>query len=341
MFVHDLIVSVAGALSPITPLLPYYHLVSDERLAHVCHLHPCKTERQFVDDLDFLCRHYRPVAVSDLVDHARHGKRLVKKSFLLTFDDGYRQIHSVVAPILVRKGVPAIFFLASGFIGNERLGFRNTASLVVEHLIRDPDSSARLESRIRGLLPAGPGVLAARILAVSYKDAARLDQIAAFLEIDIQDYLRTERPYLTRPEVGQLAGMGFSIGAHSVDHPLFQSLPLPEQLRQAKESLMSIREAFAPAYALFAFPHSDLGISEEFFRAIDSEIDLSFGTSGIMRDPIATNLQRINFERSLRPASSILARQHVRKILRGRSKKMLIRRTPAELHPGRGPEASS
>jgi len=341
MIVHDLIVSVAGALSPIRPLLPYYHLVSDERLAHVCHLHPCKTERQFVDDLDFLCRHYRPVALRDLVDHARRGKRLAKGSFLLTFDDGYRQIHSVVAPILVRKGVPAIFFLASGFIGNERLGFRNTASLIVEHLLRNPDISARHESRILRLLPAGPGELAARLLAVPYEDAALLDEVAGSVGLDIAEYLRTERPYLTRPEVGQLIEMGFHVGAHSVDHPLFQRLPLSEQLRQARESLRAIREAFAPAHALFAFPHSDLGISEEFFRAIDSEIDLSFGTSGIMRDPIATNLQRINFERSLRPASSILARQHVRKILRGRSKKMLIRRTPAELHPGRGPEASS
>lgn len=333
MFVHDLIVSVAGALFPITPLLPYYHLVSDERLAHVCHLHPCKTERQFIDDLDFLCRHYRPVAVSDLVDHARHGKRISKKSFLLTFDDGYRQIHSVVAPILVRKGVPAIFFLASDFIGNAKLGYRNKASLLVEHLLRHPATRAASEREALKILPAGPGDPLARLLGVRYEDAAVLDGIAALIGIDFEEYLRTERPYLSHDEVRRMIGMGFHVGAHSLDHPHFQDLSPAEQLRQTRESLAAVRREFAPAHALFAFPHSDLNIGRAFFDAIGADVDLTFGTAGLRRDSVATNLQRISFETALRPAQEILARRMIKAIAAGPSARLPIPRGPAGQTP--------
>jgi hypothetical protein len=201
MIVHRILVSLAETVTGITPLVPYYHTVSDERLAHICHLHPYKNKRQFLSDLDFLCRRYQPVSLGDLLDFVKRGKKLKKGSFIITFDDGYSQVYSVVAPLLFQKGIPAIYFLASDFIDNKNLGFRNKASLIVDRLLRDrEDPPAHLPAGLAGLnVPADQWP--ARILAVKYREASVLDEIALSVGIDFQEYLSTEQPYLTSAQV--------------------------------------------------------------------------------------------------------------------------------------------
>lgn len=333
MNMSSVLIALAERFSGITPLIPYYHVVSNERLIHICHLHPYKDERQFMDDVDFLGKRYQPLSPRDLIDFARSGKKIKKGSFIITFDDGYSQIFSVVAPILYKKGIPAIFFLASDFIDNRNLGYRNKASIITEHLRRNPDLRTGHESALREILKTSRDQITERILAIPYGEATMLDEIARVLGIDFQEYLRREKPYLTSPQIRSLMDRGFHFGAHSLDHPLFEALPLQDQLKQTIVSLQFLKNAYGLPYSFFAFPHSDHSIHRDYFREIERIVDLSFGTSGIMKDPIATNLQRVNFERSLRPASQILARQLIKKIVGGRSGRMTINRPADRSHP--------
>ena len=332
MTLSSVLIALAERFSGITPLIPYYHVVSNERLIHICHLHPYKDERQFTDDVDFLGKRYQPLSPRDLIDFARSGKKIKKGSFIITFDDGYSQIFSVVAPILYKKGIPAIFFLASDFIDNRNLGYRNKASIIAEHLRRNPGLRTGHESALREMLKTSRDQITERILAIPYGAATMLDEIAGVLGIDFQEYLRRVQPYLTSPQIRSLMDRGFHFGAHSLDHPLFEALPLQDQLKQTIVSLQFLKNAYGLPYSFFAFPHSDDSIHRDYFREIERIVDLSFGTSGIKKDPIATNLQRINFERSLRPASQILARQLIKKIVGGRSGHMTIDRPADRSH---------
>ena len=326
MIIHQLLISIAEKITDITPLIPYYHTVSNKKLIHVCHLHPYKNERQFIDDVDFLCKRYPPVSLGDLIDCAKHGKKLKKGSFIITFDDGYSQIYSIVAPILLKKGVPAIFFLTSDFIDNKSLSYRNKASIIVEHLLRNHNHLQDIQQALCGTLNVTSEQLATRILAIRYQEANVLEEIGLLLGIDFNEYLLNEQPYLTSAQIRKLIEMGFYIGAHSIDHPYFKDLPLQDQLRQTISSLHFIKNNFGLAYSLFAFPHNDYSIDKEYFHKIENIMDLTFGTCGIKKDPIATNLQRINFESTLRRASNILARQLIKKIIYGRSNNMTINR---------------
>jgi len=140
-------------VSSIEVLLPYHHVVSDEYLPHIKGLYNYKNEQQFKDDLDWLLRYRTPVHPDELLYSMVEKKPFPVNTFLLTFDDGFREVFELIAPILLKKGVPAIFFINPSFIDNKELFYRCKLSLVVEK-IKD-ERNKKLLSKVADLLSTG------------------------------------------------------------------------------------------------------------------------------------------------------------------------------------------
>ncbi|MDX1983290.1 MAG: polysaccharide deacetylase family protein [Bryobacteraceae bacterium] len=227
-----------------TPLAaPCFHLVADQCPPHVRHLYPSRTPERFQADLDWLLRRFRPVGLDDLTACVRNGRPFPKNSAFLSFDDGFREMYEIVAPICLRKGVPATFFLATAFLDNRELCYRHKASLLM-----DRSGSAEF-------------------LKVTYRRRKMLDDAAVALNVDFDDYLRRHQPYLTTNQVNSLRSQGFTIGGHSVDHPPYAELILGEQLEQTRRCLA----AFQPRARAFAFPFVSTGINRQFYHAVFAE----------------------------------------------------------------------
>ena len=297
-------------LPAISLLVPYYHLVSDEPVAHVKHLFAHKGVREFTQDLEFLLKHYRAIGLPDLLEALRRDRPLPKRSFLLTFDDGFREMSDVVAPVLLARGIPAVFFVGSAFTDNRQLCYQHTASVVVERLTNGVSPAETAQARAL-VAPTGAdtGDLGAAVLSLPYGHRAVVESVARAIGVDTAAYLRQVRPYLTRPQIAALVRQGFAIGGHSIDHPLYAALPLEEQLRQTRESVGYVKRTYGLDYAAFAFPHHDRGVSRRFFSELygRNELDISFGTGGPAEDVIRRNIQRISFERPRAAARKIVA----------------------------------
>ena len=108
--------------------------------------------------------------------------------------------------------------------------------------------------------------------------------------------MQQQQPYLTTKQVQELSANGFTIGSHSIDHPLFSEIELSEQLRQTIECLDFTNSLINQNIKLFAFPFSDNNVSKLFFEKIAPFSDLTFGTAGIKNDIIPNNIQRISNE---------------------------------------------
>jgi len=70
----------------------------------------------------FLGRYFEVVSLSELLDRLAEGEAVGGK-VVITFDDGYKDNYDVAAPILRRHELPACFFIATGFIGTDRVGW--------------------------------------------------------------------------------------------------------------------------------------------------------------------------------------------------------------------------
>lgn len=303
--------SLQRRLTAAEVFFPYYHLVSDERVPHCVNCCRYPSVQKFVNDLDFFLKHFTPITLRQLIEHLSGEGQLPQNPLMLSFDDGYRELYEIVFPILQKRGIPAVFFINTASIDNKQFIFDNKLSLLMEHL----ESKKRLSAERRKEL--------------SHFDFARaleLENLCAREGLDTQSYLESVEPYLTSTQVTEMLGNGIEIGSHSINHPPYFSLSLEEQLQQTLESLAFLGERFSLDYSAFAFPGSDVGVSQEFFVQIASKVDVSFGTSAGMADPVPNHFQRTSFEYSQESAKQVLAERYGVELIRRLAGRNVVKR---------------
>ena len=117
------------------------------------------------------------------------------------------------------------------------------------------------------------------------------------MSIDTSKFLKREKPYLTTEQIKYLITNGFYVGAHSKSHPYYSNLSLKDQLEETLGSVEVVKNEFQLENLFFSFPFSDAGVSYDFFKKIEKNNILTFGTAGI-KDEIkgVNNIQRIPME---------------------------------------------
>ncbi len=225
----------------------------------------------------------------------------------------------IVAPILKSKGVPAVFFVNSAFVDNRELSFHQKIALVIAQLeTKSPEGRAE---KIKGILRSheinGPQIIP-RLRSIAYAQRAVLDELEPVVGLDFKMFLAAKKPYLTSEQIRALLRDGFAVGGHSVDHPFYGDLVLSEQLRQTRQSVEFVQTKFGVDYRAFAFPHSDTGVTREFFESSygDGTLQISFGTDGLLRDPWPKHFQRFSMEKTSLPPARIVCRQYARRWFR-------------------------
>lgn len=311
--------SLLGLMIKDIPVIGYYHLVSDQEVLHIKHLYIYKNVRQFKDDLDFILRSFKPLSLLDFLDYLKTGQELPDKAFLLTVDDGLRETYDVMAPILLQKGVPAIFFVSSAFVDNENMAYDHKASLIIDQLRRARSPSLGIKI-IEIVNKKGISVddIEGTVFGMGFDKSDVLDEIGYAASLDFRQYLKVNQPYLSSNHVTQLVRQGFAIGGHGIDHAMYSSLSLEQQIYQTRISMTFVRERFGLDYGAFAFPHGDHGVSGDFFREIRRAglVDISFGNAGFLRETAQNHFQRFSLEKPILPAEKILAFQFTRRIYR-------------------------
>lgn len=305
-------ISLLKRASGISTLLPYHHTVSDQPLEHIRHLYSYKNGKQFEQDLDFLLRHFEPVRVDDLVKGASNGNKQNKGSFLLTFDDGFREVAEVIAPLLKKKGVPAVFFINPAFIDNKELFYRCKISILIG-AIKQGGVSVQAVKQLATLLDLPSSVstdeLVKKVKDIDQTTAGVLNLLAPILGVDFDDYLKRHQPFLRSEQLGELVQNGFTLGGHSWDHPYYRLLSVPDQVAQTERSLEYVQQNYGPGPSLFSFPHDDRAVNSQFFQSMkDSQhaVDLYFGIQNQLREDDNSVLHRFNAERPELPIDQLV-----------------------------------
>lgn len=288
-------------------LLPFYHMVSNDENSFAKYLYPPRKIETFKQDLDFLLENYKPISLQELIKISKDNKLLTQNVFHLTFDDGLTNFYKVVAPILKARNIPATVFVNTNFVDNKELFYRYKASLLLQNF-----EASTLENQTVFKQFFNTDNVKEKLLNINFQQKEQLDTLAKKVNVDFDEYLKTEQPYLFSNQIEELIEDGFTIGAHSKNHPLFSDICLKEQIAQTEESLAWLQKTFNINYRAFSFPFTDFGVSKDFFTSISPDLGISFGTSGIKKDNIYNNFQRISFELADENIESFLVKSYTK-----------------------------
>jgi peptidoglycan/xylan/chitin deacetylase (PgdA/CDA1 family) len=243
-----------GPLSRCLSILIYHRVIPEpDPLApdEVC-------ASEFDWQLATLDRWFTVLPLREAVARLRGGA-LPVRSACVTFDDGYADNVTVALPILRRRGLPATFFLATGFID----GGRMWNDSVVE-TIRGAQGDT-FDARCIGLNKIGISTMALRRRAIDELLSAlkylppeerqkRVDRLSA----------ESARPMptdlmMTTEHVRQLRANDIEVGAHTVTHPILAQLDPECAESEIRDSKLRLEAITGTPVALFAYPNGKPG----------------------------------------------------------------------------------
>jgi peptidoglycan/xylan/chitin deacetylase (PgdA/CDA1 family) len=244
---------VSRCAAPRTPVVLLYHGVPAASSAGV-------SAPEFERHIRFIVRHY-DTAFPD--DYRRRRASHERVRVILTFDDGYRNNAEVVAPILRRYRVPALFFICSRHaVAGKYLWFSYLRAL--EDLFRWPGLSCGgdwVDMR-EGQRRRSVKRLTRMLLGLRPHPSAMYDAIERELppleEFATPTQLADGYAGMTAEQVGELAADPlFSVGVHTVDHPYLTRCEPDEAVRQIQDNRAWIERACASACTSIAYPSGD------------------------------------------------------------------------------------
>ncbi len=302
-----------SVLSGHRTIFPFYHVVSDEQLPHVRHLYRYRNELQFEKDLEAMLKLYTPIGIDEYLKGKSSPGR--KRSMVLSFDDGLVECHHHIAPLLKRKGIPAIFFLNNDFIDNRGLFYRYRASVLIDHLEKNRAAHAMTAEFMQ--IPEEQ--VKDAILMINYQQIPLLEALMLNVDLDDAVYLRDTPVYMSTAQIRILLKWGFHIGAHSTDHPEFFRMNEKKMEAQVSKSMKDMQERFHSRPACFAFPFTSDGVPETVIDELLDEgiADVIFGTAGMKKTGRERFIQRIPMESGALPAKRLLKAEHFYYLLKG------------------------
>lgn len=188
---------------------------------------------------------------------------------LITFDDGYLDNYEVAYPILRRHGVPATFFIATGFIDRPRLPWWDEIAWQVR-----TTTAARLD--LRPWLPsplvpaAGPDPVISAILR-AYKALPAVESGRMLKRLREQTGLappaRVDKLWMDWDMIRDMADGGMTIGGHTVNHPVLSRLPVERQREEIQTCAARLRAETGRPMDYFAYPVGSQWAFDEQTRA--------------------------------------------------------------------------
>jgi peptidoglycan/xylan/chitin deacetylase (PgdA/CDA1 family) len=255
----SLLRAAAGALAPggasgkLTILI--YHRV----LATPDPLLPGEVDAtRFSVQMELVARMFALLPLREAVGYLRTGG-LPPRAACITFDDGYRDNHDVALPILQRLGIPATFFVASGFLDGGRM-WNDT---VIETVRRTGGTALDLTSLGLGLHPID-GVEQRRrtmeslIGSLKYREPLErvrvVERIAECAGVALPDDLM-----MSSAQVKALADAGMEIGGHTVNHPILARSSADAAEMEISAGKARLEQITGRAVRLFAYPNGRPG----------------------------------------------------------------------------------
>lgn len=220
---------------------------------------------EFERQISYVARRCAPMTLREMAGLLARRAPLPRGAVAVTFDDTFRNVADVALPILKRHGVPATFFITTGFIGTNRRFWVD----VVEHCVNRTtrtELALSLGGRAETFALRSPEDRVAAIVAVkrvlkasppAVRDAA-LRELAEKAGVDNGDDVDNYRN-LDWEGVRRLhAPPHYEVGGHTVNHEILAYLDPARLELEVTGCLDDLRRGLPGSVDLFSYPEGQV-----------------------------------------------------------------------------------
>ncbi len=219
------------------------------------------TSGEFLRQMQTLARRFQVLPLAEAVE-LLPMRKLPERSVCITFDDGYADNHDVALPVLASLGLPATFFVASGYLDGGRM-WNDT---IIEAMRAAQGSEIDLSPLKVGLgvmSLAGPaerariaeGLIRRLKHLAPQERAAKVRWLEGRVGANLPDNLM-----MSSEQLRSLVAQGMDIGAHTRFHPILARLTdaqAHEEIAGGREDLQHLLDR---PVDLFAYPNGKPGM---------------------------------------------------------------------------------
>jgi len=219
--------------------------------------------------MELLASHFTPLTLDQLPAVLDGSLQCAQPPVLVTFDDGYRDNHDIVLPILSETGVPANFFISTGYVGTDRVFWFDYLYMVCRFL---PEGTYELPGmggrHALGTLEQRHQVA---LRWIEHCFTLRSEEVDAIVEMTeskhdsvIPDEAREFNLAMDWKQVKALSEAGMGLGSHTVTHPLLRNCTAERQREELLESRRQLEQRLDRDIEHFAYPvGKDFAIPDE------------------------------------------------------------------------------
>jgi peptidoglycan/xylan/chitin deacetylase (PgdA/CDA1 family) len=244
-----------------------YHRVGDPELDDYDPALLEVTPDAFDEQMAFLKKRYRVCDVGEALDLIARPNTIREPSFLITFDDGYRDNHSVALPILRSHGIQAVFFLATGFVGTSRIPWWDQIAFMCRRTERRTISIEYPEKRTFAL--DGPSrYRVIRDVIRMNKSAATMDSGRFMAQLESECAVacpkeRAERLFMSWDEARDLVSAGMGVGSHTHNHEILAKQTAAAQFEECKVSRDVLEAELGLEVSMLSYPVGGRGTFDD------------------------------------------------------------------------------
>ena len=240
-------------------------------------------EEAFRAQMEWVTRRFRVLPMRDIFERLEAGLDTRSEPLLsVSFDDGYYDNYTFVAPLLEELGVRGTFFIAPGVVGQGTTYWFDRAAVAWdENRVANNPALCSAASRPNGWSDCREWLEHLKDLPPTRREAL-LEQVGHGSRATLPELHRT----MTMAQVVELARRGHEIGAHSMTHPVLTTLESQELRFEVHESKSRLEAALGHAVPGFCYPNGNS--NEEVRRCLsDAGFDYACSVSaGVNNSPL-------------------------------------------------------
>lgn len=276
-----------------------YHRVLDPNHCPYDHDVISALPEQFYEQVKYLKSRFHIADLNEVLAISSNPKQLQGISILLTFDDGYLDNYEVAYPILRSLSVPAVFFLATNYVGTSRIPWwdkiaymvRNTerTKLRLRHPVEHTIDLTDRNAAIRQILDfycsskvSDPGLYLEEIAESTGSRSMKMAESALFLDWE---------------QAKEMIQGGMAVGSHTVSHEILSKFSPDDQYAELSISKKILASRLGVEIKSLAYPvgRKECFNAETIKALIQSGYEAAFSYYGGINTP--RNFDHLNIRR--------------------------------------------